>query len=65
MKKDVEKFKKIMSEIDRRTNDLHKFMQISSPAFVEKEAGEIRELKIELIQMYSELEEPQEKPVKL
>ena len=54
----LQQFKDLLSEIDKRQNNLNKFIKLSSLEYIHKEVGEIKKLKLQLIQMYAdELEE--------
>lgn len=50
----LQQFKNLFAEIDKRQNELNKWIKLSSLQYIEKEASEIRELKEQLIQMYAD-----------
>ena len=50
----LQQFKELFAEIDKRQNELNKFINLSSLQYIEKETSEIRELKLQLIQMYAD-----------
>ena len=50
----LQQFKDLLSEIDKRQNDLNKWIKLSSLDYIYEEAGEIRKLKLQLIQMYAD-----------
>ena len=50
----LQQFKELFAEIDKRQNEFNKWINFSSLQYIEKEASEIRELKLQLIQMYTD-----------